>query len=175
MVTDCQDSSGRLQITNVRLGQPGGGTTTGCANSNDLLNLAYGYGAQGYNNGNVTSETILPLNVTQNFTYDAYNRLSSAAEGSAWSQTYKYDIAGNPNASTGNRYVSAYTGPAPLQFTPQSNGVFSSNNRLAGSFNNSNYDSSGNLQAIGVYSYTYDAESRQTGVNIGNPVNTTTT
>ncbi|HTQ55322.1 MAG TPA: RHS repeat-associated core domain-containing protein [Bryobacteraceae bacterium] len=82
---------------------------------------------------------------------------------------------GNANASTGNRYVSASTGPAPLQFTPQSNGVFSSNNRLASSFNTSNYDSSGNLQAIGVYSYTYDAESRQTGVNIGNPVNTTTT
>lgn len=159
----------------MRLGQPGGGTTTGCTSSNDLLNLAYTYGAQGYNNGNVTGETILPLNVTPSFTFDACNRLFSAAEGSAWSQSYKYDVDGNPNASYGNRYVSANSGVPLAQFTPSSNAAFSSDNRLKSSFNNSAYDDSGNLQTIGAYSYTYDAESRQTSVSIGNPVNTTTT
>jgi hypothetical protein len=40
------------------------------------------------------SEALLPLSVTQSFTYDAYDRLWTAGEGSGWSQTYNYDAYG---------------------------------------------------------------------------------
>jgi RHS repeat-associated protein len=158
----CQNS--RLQIVAVRLGAAGGSTTTNCANSHDALNLAFSYGNSGYNNGNLMSETLLPLNATQSFSYDAYNRLSTAAEGSAWSQSYKYDTSGNSNVSFGNRYVSAYSGIVPLSFTPQSNANFNANNQLI--IQGSSYDNSGNLKAIGGYSFTYDAESRQIGATV---------
>ena len=100
----CQNN--RLQITGVRLGPAGGATTTGCANSSDILNLALGYGAAGSNNGNLVSQGMVtndPLNVSQSYTYDAYNRVLTAGEGSGWSQTYGYD-------QFGNRWVSADTG-----------------------------------------------------------------
>src|SRR5580658_8521307 len=123
----CQNS--RLQIVAVRLAAAGGGLTGSCANSGDALNLGFTYGGTGYNNGNLTAELLYaPLNMVQTFSYDAYNRISEASEGSAWSQNYKYDVSGNANASLGNRYVSAYTGIAPLSFTPQSNTNFNSNN-----------------------------------------------
>jgi RHS repeat-associated protein len=169
----CQDTTGRLQIVAIRLGPAGGGMTTNppCGNSNDALNLAFSYGSAGYNNGNLTSEKLVaPLNVTQNFTYDAENRLSSAAEtggSNEWSQNYKYDVYGNSNASLGNRYVSASVGLSglPSSFTPTQNSNFNSNNQL--SIQSSAYDNAGNLKTIGAYTFTYDAENRQVSATAG--------
>jgi hypothetical protein len=58
--------------------------TTNCANSSDLLNLAFGYGTSN-NNGNVLSQTIMTpkqtsgmLTLQQTYGYDgvnAWNRL----------------------------------------------------------------------------------------------------
>ena len=164
----CQNS--RLQIVAVRLAAAGGGLTGSCGNSSDPLNLGFAYGSAGYNNGNLTAELLYaPLNVIQTFSYDAYNRISEASEGSAWSQNYKYDVSGNSNLSLGNRYVSAYSGIAPLSFTPQSNTNFNSNNQLI--IQSSSYDNAGNLKVIGGYDFTYDAENRQ----VTNTVNGTTT
>ena len=169
----CQDTSGRLQIVGIRLAAAGGGYTNACGNSNDAINLKFSYGSAGYNNGNLTSETLLPLNVAQSFTYDAYNRLSHASEGTAWSRDYKYDLSGNANASLGNRYVSAYSGIVPLSFTPTANTNFNSSNQL--SLQYSTYDNAGNLKSIGQNasnSFTYDAENRQTQVVIGGATTT---
>jgi YD repeat-containing protein len=47
------------------------------------------------NNGNLMSETISPLGVTQRFTYDKVDRLKTAAEGATWTQTFVYDQSGN--------------------------------------------------------------------------------
>jgi hypothetical protein len=78
-----------------------GGTTTGCANAgSNLLNPGIVYGSAELNNGNVTSETLVtntPLNLTQNYGFDAVNRLLSASEVSGgtapWMQNYLYDAA----------------------------------------------------------------------------------
>jgi YD repeat-containing protein len=181
----CQNS--RLQITGVRLGaassgsycQSGQGTT---GNSGDALVLDFTYGQAGSNgqpganNGNLTAENIatsqsamnnLPLNVAQSFTYDAYNRLSTAAEGSGWSQNYGYD-------AFGNRWVSANSGYTLLGFTPTgtptASSYFNSNNQLifpASTGISYLYDASGNQLTIGGSGYTYDAESRQITSTVG--------
>ena len=55
------------------------------------------YGSSGANNGNLTTEQMVkPLNISETFTYDAYNRIGKASEGTApaWSQTYNYDAYG---------------------------------------------------------------------------------
>jgi RHS repeat-associated protein len=104
------------------------------------------------------SEALLPLSVTQSFTYDAYDRLWTAGEGSGWSQTYNYD-------AYGDRWVNPSSGFTLYAFTPQSS-VYNSSNQFASTFQGSGYDSSGNLRTIGGYNYTYDAENRQTTVTI---------
>jgi RHS repeat-associated protein len=118
------------------------------------------------------SETLLPLSATQNFTYDAYNRLATAAEGTSWSQTYQYDVSGNANASLGNRYVSTSSGLGilPASFTPTANTNFNSSNQLI--VQSSTYDGAGNLKTIGGYVFTYDAENRQTGATVNSAANT---
>jgi hypothetical protein len=62
-----------------------------------LLNLSFSYGT-GNNNGNVLSQTIAGLGVTQTYTYDFVNRISSASEtgaGTPWSQSYSYTTDGS--------------------------------------------------------------------------------
>jgi hypothetical protein len=66
--------------------------------SSDILNLALTWGTPGSNNGNLSRQITVtsdPLNVTQNYTYDAYNRLLTSVEGSSWKQSYDYDALGN--------------------------------------------------------------------------------
>jgi hypothetical protein len=53
--------------------------------------------ASAVNNGNLIIEQIVkPLNISETFIYDAYNRIGKASEGTApaWSQTYNYDAYG---------------------------------------------------------------------------------
>jgi RHS repeat-associated protein len=129
----------------------------------DLLQIENRYvdpaPAPNRNNGNVLKQIIaMPgASFVQDFTYDAANRLKTAVEGSAWSQTYTYDRFGN-RATTGTR-------PNPEQ-TPTQLGHFAANNRLNTAFDpDILYDNGGNLtrdaQARGM---SYDAENRQTSV-----------
>jgi len=172
----CQNS--RLQITGVRLGLASSGTYCqngqgGSGSSGDPLVLNFSYGSSRYNNGNVTSQTIVTsqhLNVTQNYTYDAYDRLASAAEGSFWLQTYGYDAYGNrwvdPNHSTGITL---------MPFTPLGSNYFDSSNNNRLSFPSStgvavSYDLTGNLTGIGGSTYTYDAENRQISSSAGGDI-----
>jgi RHS repeat-associated protein len=160
--------NGRLQPTNIQLGSSG-----------NLFSLAYLYQDNtsspitNNNNGNVRQET---LTVTsggtntwvQNYTYDALNRLSGAAEtwnsASSWSRGFKYDPYGNMwvNPSTTATYG---IGISPA--SPQGLSAFSqspSNNQLAAP---AAYDLAGNLTTDLVGNiYTYDAENKQTTCTI---------
>jgi RHS repeat-associated protein len=139
----------RLQPTEIGLG-----TSQNVAN---LLKLVYGYGTQN-NNGNVQSQTIhVPglQALTQTYSYDELNRLSSATEtggGNNWSQTFAYDRFGNRALTSG--YV------APGGTTPQSLADFNpGTNRLT----NRGYDSAGNVTIEAGYAYSYDAENHLLG------------
>jgi|GEM_PF-3194698 len=87
----------RLQPTLIGLGTS--------STDSSLLELDYTYGTT-TNNGNVMSQTITApktgtgtLILTQNYSYDALNRLSVAEElitpTSQWKQSYDYDRYGN--------------------------------------------------------------------------------
>ena len=86
----------RLQPTQIGLGTTkatGSLTATGPTPTAGLLLLDYSYGTAS-NNGNVLSQRIrvgATFNQNQAYSYDALNRLKTAAEsgsGAAWSQTY---------------------------------------------------------------------------------------
>jgi YD repeat-containing protein len=128
-----------------------------------MLQLDYGYGATNANNGNVLTQTITigATVMTQSYSYDALNRLSSASEGPAWSQTYDCDRYGNRAVRVGS-YI-----PQP-QLTPQSSSPtdFSAfnqgTNRIASS--GFGYDAAGNLTGdptTAANAMVYDAENRQ--------------
>jgi RHS repeat-associated protein len=147
------DSLGRLQIIarNVQIG------------SNYPVNLGFMYGTAGHNNGNLTQEAITTwnpngvagINVTQTFGYDAFDRASTAAEGSSWTQTYLYDQFGNRAVQAGGYIPSPYG-------TPTGTGQFSSStNRWTGA--GTGYDLVGDMTSIpGSLNegFTYDAEYR---------------
>ena len=170
----CQNN--RLQIVGVRLGPAGGvnltggGLTNNCGSSSDVLNLTMTYGSAGANNGNLTGEGFAaPLSTSETFSYDAYNRIGLAYEGpnqgsncTSWSQTYNYD-------AYGNRWVTAPCGFTLYQFTPESD-AYTSNNQLPNTFNGAGYDNNGNQTAMGLFSFTYDAENRQYTSSIGGTV-----
>ncbi len=124
-----------------------------------LLTLTYGYGSA--NNGNVMSQTISPLNAMQTYSYDGVNRLTYAAEGTNWSQTFTNEQ--HPYDQYGNMQVSAETGLGssiqPLVFDP-------STNRITGPQTGWVYDNGvagpGNLTGNpDNETFTYDAENRQ--------------
>src|ERR1035441_8563708 len=175
----CQNN--RLQTVGVRQAPLGGGTTGACANSGtgssgDPLNLATTYGVAGAHNGNMTAETIQTassgawLNVTQNFTYDAYDRLLTASEGSNWSQNYGYDAYGNRWVSSG--YLPNFNLPNPKS-TPTASTDFNASNQLAatmaaGGTNTYDPGGSGNLIGTNGSTFSYDAENRQVAANVYN-------
>jgi RHS repeat-associated protein len=151
----------RQQLTGVSLG-PNGST----------LKLGFDYctGTQPQtsctnNNGNLQSQTISPLGVTQTYTYDSYNRLYTSGEKAGttttWSEDFNYD-------SFGNRWVpSSFMGlPNPVgipvsPWTVQANYYNSVTNRLT--YNNFGYDNGGNQTTISPYTVSYDVENRQSG------------
>jgi hypothetical protein len=98
-------------------------------------------GAFPNNNGNVRSQTIQPLGVTQAFSYDGLNRLYVASEGSNWTQTNVYATYGNRAVVVGG-YVpnSALT---PQVITEQSPVPYT-NNRWDGA----THDAAGNVTAV---------------------------
>jgi len=115
------------------------------------------------NVGNLMAQSItLPgYSVTQTYSYDNLNRLTSAAEsGSGWNQSYQYD-------NFGNRWVPASNGLPPLSTeTLQSNG-YNSQNQV----NTWTYDNNGNVVTIPIVNsqsrnFTYDAEDRTVSATI---------
>src|SRR6266850_560385 len=129
----------RLQTTAVKLGTSG--------NSTSVLNLTYSYGTTD-NNGNLKSHvnTIGSLAITDTFSYDSLNRLSSAVEtstaGGGWTETNGYD-------RYGNRWIDLGGGNQSLTFSTTTNRITTSGY---------SYDSAGNLNAAGGVGYGYDAE-----------------
>ena len=156
----------RLQPTRIGLGTTlatGSLTATGPTSTAGLLLLEYGYGTSA-NNGNVLSQRIrvgAALNQNQAYTYDALNRLKTAAEsgsGTAWSQTYAYDRYGNRRVTAGAAHGSNQA------LTPQSTAdIAASTNRLAGTkgVNTVAYDAAGNLTADWAgNAFKYDGDNR---------------
>ena len=161
----------RLQPKEIGLGAING--------ASDLLKLEYTYSNANPsihdNNGNVLTQKITAPNtgggtlvLTQNYNYDALNRLSIAEEfsgaASQWRQTYDIDRWGNRAVRN-----TSYILPQNINLTPMSTGptdftAFNqSTNRIAvGGFD---YDTAGNLKAdptTGANAMLYDAENRQT-------------
>lgn len=184
---NCQN--GLLQITGVRLASSGS-LTGNCVNgtSPDILNLALTYGAPVSNNGNLSAEQITTndsptaLNVTQQFYYDAYNRVSLATEtptssapavssgstcanlglvGNVWCQQYGYDAPGNRWVST--NWTSGSNGYPLSPFAPTQQSNYNGNNQLlTTNASTATYDFAGNQQSLGGFGFTWDAESRLT-------------
>ncbi len=130
------DYNNRLQATQIKLGTSGSPTS--------VISLGYTYGTTN-NNGNVLTHTYGGggLSYTQNFGYDALNRLTTSNEnGTNWSQTNGYD-------RYGNRWIDLGSGNQSLYFN-------TSNNRITGW----SYDAAGNLLNDGSHAYTYDAENK---------------
>jgi RHS repeat-associated protein len=148
----------RQQLTGVSLGPNG-----------SILNLGFDYCTNTppqtsctNNNGNLQSQTISPLGVTfvtQNYTYDSYNRLSTSGEKAGttttWSENFNYD-------SFGNRWV--LPNPVGITLSPwtvTTNFYNSATNRLT--YNDFGYDNAGNQTTISPYTVSYDVENRQSG------------
>jgi RHS repeat-associated protein len=146
------------------------------------VQFSFTYGAAGNNNGNLTAQqiqtiaapnppcvgappcTVTPipaLNLTQNYTYDAYDRILSATETggtSEWTQNYLYDQWGNRAVQTGSYMPNPNGTPTALtQFT---------NNQWLGT--GASYDAAGDATGVpGSTSetFTYDAENRVNTAN----------
>jgi RHS repeat-associated protein len=160
----------RLQPTTVTLGTS--------ANPTSLLALNFYYCPSqqtqcSTNNGNMLSQTINPLGVTQTYNYtDGLNRLNSAKEMSGstqiWSQTYGYDdfanralVSGSSDPSVGMDLILR-----PLAFSTTTVPFDGHNHWTAGGVT---YDNKGNLSNVeqdsnNSFLAAHDAENRQTSV-----------
>ncbi len=125
----------------------------------DLLNLAYNYGAQ--NNGQIkdikyyTAPSVEDQTKSQNYEYDAWGRLRRAyttnlTQPDTWRLEWDYDRFGNRRNQTLTGGQSSITQP---QLT-----ISETTNRIttAGYV----YDAAGNLTNDSLHLYTYDAENR---------------
>jgi len=124
------------------------------------------------NNGNIWRETVQNTNlttaVTQEYRYDALNRLTSAGEGSNWSRAFSYDPYGNMYLST-----LPPSGPPVDPTTPVGSGwIDSTRNRLVNPGVGIGYDNAGNMTSINGSNWSYDAENRLKSSTLGG--NTTT-
>jgi RHS repeat-associated protein len=163
----------RLQPVEIKLGTE--------SNAESVLKLGYSYGSAD-NDGNVKSQTITVPTIgaatgfiaTQNYEYDALNRLQMAQEtraggGLNWKQTYWYDRYGNRRLDYTNNGTTI-----PAQALVQSNEavynpqIAASNNKLVGY----EYDAAGNVTRDAQNrTFAYDAENRQISYNGGASIN----
>lgn len=118
----------------------------------------------GTNNGNILGQKILPLDVTQNYTYDGVNRLKTASENASnWIEAYDYDVHGNLwweawSESLGTRHL----------MLPKSSAWYrTGNNRVLPPSEDpdavveaAHYDAAGNLKQFGMQGLEYDRENR---------------
>jgi RHS repeat-associated protein len=133
-----------------------------------VLQLTYGYGPAGQNNGNVRTQTITvpgtAVPFTQTYAYDGLNRLEMAEEqaGAAltWRQVYSYDRYGNRTLTAGTTHPARLDTATNPEASPDTNRVTSAGY---------SYDEAGNLlcdpqhacaQSPFVAYYGYDAENR---------------
>ncbi len=145
----------RLQVTSVTAGS--------------LLTLGIGYSATS-NNGNVTSKTITRpgISVSQTFGYgDGMGRLTSAAEGSNWTQTYQYDVEGNRALYAGSSVIAS-------GLTPQTSSTSSVPYNDANQWGGAGY-TNGNLTSLSGQTMTYDNEQRLAQWLTSGPPTTTVT
>jgi RHS repeat-associated protein len=123
----------------------------------------------GHNNGNLQHTSLYELyaagpgpgppaknvDFTENFDYDALNRLVAASDSGGWYRQFQYDRWGNMSLD-----ANSATGPVLNPNTPTSQQLFNAKNQR----NDQTYDAAGNL--LGLLSapnigLTYDAENRQ--------------
>jgi RHS repeat-associated protein len=159
----------RQQLTGINLG------TSNTDSSKLALGFAYCAGTPpcANNNGNLQSQTISPLGVTQTYTYDGYNRLYTSGEKAGtttiWSEDFNYDSFGNrwvPSVFMGLSNpvgipLSPYTPVAASSYNTPSLG-YNANNRNYYN-NNFGYDNAGNQTTISPFAVSYDVEGRQAG------------
>ena len=136
-----------------------------------------------YNNGNIWRERIqnaaLTAAVTEEYRYDALNRLKTATEGTTWKQTYVYDRFGNRTVLGGSgwqyyipggNWTPQVTADDPAQVTAQ----FTGNRWIS---TNVQYDNGvagkvGNITALPGYTFVYDAENRMVTAKQGTAAST---
>ncbi len=127
------------------------------APSATIMNLSYDFHASTHaDNGNVFQiVNNKNNNHTQNFTYDALNRIASAyTQGTNWGETFTVDAWGN---LTNKAPVTGKTNYEPLSVSA------TTQNHLTGF----NYDPAGNMTMNGSAAYYYDAENHMTSASGG--------
>ncbi len=156
----------RGQMTRIGLHK-----TPATGTASRLLRLGLDYspiGGNNENNGNIRTMTVAagqaagntnPLfSATQTYEYDAVNRLKSAAEGTAWKQTFGYDRFGNRWIEAGPSTCTAGANTCGIDSRGAATGRASyvgSTNRLSGV----PHDCAGNASPAGL-TLTYDVENR---------------
>lgn len=152
-ITRTDSYSNRLQPTTLVVAASGG----------QRMNLSYNFNTGGGNNGNVMQiANVLNSDRTQNFTYDALNRIYQAKTQATtgqycWGQNFTIDNWGNLYS------ITEPSTHAPCT-VPQLNLSATATNRL----NALGYDAAGNTTSDGVGgAYAYDGENRQTSVTPG--------
>lgn len=124
--------------------------TISAAASQSVLNLTYNFNLGVADNGNILQITnTRSTDRSQNFSYDALNRVASAwTNGNVWGNTYVYDPWSNLYQKN------AYTGK------PQGENLVQQANNF-NQFTGMSYDADGNLTNDGGgHAQTYDAENR---------------
>jgi RHS repeat-associated protein len=124
-------------------------TLSAATSAATILSLSYDFHAGAGDNGNVFQiVNNRDNNRTQNFTYDALNRIQQGnSTGANWGEAFTIDAWGNLT----NR--SAVTGKTNFEGLSVTALV---SNRLSGF----GYDAAGNMTSNGSATYTYDAENR---------------
>lgn len=134
--------------------------------SQTLLSLTYDFHSGSGDNGNVYKITNnRDNNRTQNFLYDALNRIQQAySSGPNWGETFG-PTATNPGTPPSNPGIDPWgnlinrSGVIGKTLTEGLSAVANTKNQLAGF----GYDIAGNMVSNGSASYTYDAENRVIG------------
>lgn len=130
------------------------GTSPSGSSASDRLSLEYGFSPT-QNNGNVLNQIINRPGHSawsQSYTYDALNRLATAAESNAWWQNYGYD-------RYGNQWLDSQSVPGngdSHEITQQSQYVASTNKLNYYNW----YDLAGNQTVFSPFTLDYDAENR---------------
>ena len=144
-------------ITRFKLGTSSAGTSDSPGTS-ERLELGYDY-HDTQNNGNLQSHTInrAGSSWTQNYGYDAVNRLETAVEVNGFNRTFEYD-------RYGNRWLASNTGMTYAEsHEPQSNVFNAATNRM-NTTPTIDYDAAGNQDKYSPWALVYDAENRLTSM-----------
>ncbi len=142
--------------TRFKLGTSAG--TIASPGTSERVELSYDYHDIG-NNGNLTGHTITRAGTswTQDFTYDAANRLKTAGETGGYSRTFGYD-------QYGNRWLASNTGMTYAESHEPRRNVFNAatNRRLVTP--EIDYDAAGNQDKYSPWALGYDAENRMISI-----------